>query len=85
MSGWYFNNPRYPFTYSRPPESVTLERTDGSEAVRYVPDRGTCHVEEVYLDSHSDLTVPVCSACRVPVDDLEDCNYCPNCGARVVD
>ena len=52
---------------------------------RYVRDRGSCHAEEVYLDSHSDLTVTVCSACRVTVDNLEDFNYCPNCGAEVVD
>lgn len=47
--------------------------------------RGTCRPEEQYLDSHSDLTVTVCSECRVPIDDLEDCNYCPSCGRRVVD
>ena len=52
---------------------------------RYVRDRGSCHAEEVYLDSHSDLTATVCSACRVAVDDLEDCNFCPNCGAKVVE
>ena len=46
--------------------------------------RGTCHAEEQYLDSHSDLTVTVCSECGVPTDDLEDCNYCPNCGRRVI-
>lgn len=44
----------------------------------------TCHPEEQYLDTHSDLTVTVCSECGVPTDDLEDCNYCPNCGRRVV-
>lgn len=47
--------------------------------------RGTCHAEEQYLDSHSDLTVTVCSECGVPTDDLEDCNYCPNCGRKVVE
>ena len=44
---------------------------------------GTCHPEEQYLDSHSDLTVMVCSECGVPTDDLEDCNFCPNCGRKV--
>ena len=84
MSGWYFINPRWPFTYSEPPESVKLERTDHSASICYVPER-TCHAEEVYLDSHSDLTATVCSACHVAVDDLDDCNYCPWCGAKVVD
>ena len=45
---------------------------------------GTCHPEEQYLDSHSDLTVTVCSECGVPTDDLEDCNFCPNCGRKVI-
>lgn len=45
--------------------------------------QGMCHPEEQYLDSHSDLTVMVCSECGVPTDDLEDCNFCPNCGRKV--
>ena len=45
----------------------------------------TCHPVEEYLDMHSDLTATVCSSCRVAIYDLEDCNYCPNCGAKVVE
>jgi len=45
----------------------------------------TCKPEEVYLDNYSDLTVTVCSNCHVAIDELEDCYYCPNCGAKVVD
>ena len=44
----------------------------------------TCKPEEVYLDNYSDLTVTVCSNCHVAIDELEDCYYCPNCGAKVV-
>lgn len=50
----------------------------------YVKER-TCKPVEEYLDNYSDLTVTVCSNCRVAIDDLEDCYYCPNCGAKVVD
>lgn len=46
---------------------------------------GTCKPEKECLDSYGDLTVTVCSNCRVAIDDLEDCHYCPNCGAKVVD
>lgn len=42
-----------------------------------------CRPVEQYLDSHSDLSVTVCSSCGVHTDDLEDCYFCPNCGARV--
>ena len=55
------------------------------QAIAATLGRGTCHAEEVYLDSHSDLTATVCSACHIAVDDLEDCDYCPWCGAKVVD
>lgn len=54
------------------------------QAVEATLGRGTCRAKEQYLDSHSDLTVTVCSGCGVPTDDLEDCNYCPNCGCRIV-
>lgn len=47
--------------------------------------RGMCYPAEEYLDSYSDLTVTVCSGCGVPVDDLAEMNYCPNCGRKVVD
>lgn len=56
-----------------------------AQAIDATLGRGTCHAEEQYLDSHSDLTVTVCSECGVPTDDLEDCNYCPNCGRKVVE
>lgn len=45
----------------------------------------TCKPEKECLDSYGDLTVTVCSNCRVAIDDLEDCYYCPNCGAKVVE
>lgn len=47
--------------------------------------RGMCYPADEYLDSYSDLTVTVCSGCGVPVDDLAEMNYCPNCGRKVVD
>ena len=53
------------------------------QAIEATLGQGTCHPEEQYLDSHSDLTVMVCSECGVPTDDLEDCNFCPNCGRKV--
>ena len=65
----------------RYPERIEAE-LDGN--VRPFFRQQTCRPEEQYLDSHSDLTVTVCSECGVPTDDLEDCNYCPNCGRRVV-
>lgn len=45
----------------------------------------TCHPVEVPLGIHDDATATVCSACRVAIDDLADCYYCPNCGRKVVD
>ncbi len=55
------------------------------QAIAATLGRGTCHPVEQYLDMHSDLTVTVCSNCGVPEDELADMNYCPNCGARVVE
>ena len=53
------------------------------DGVKFVPELA-CEPEEVYIEPHeSNLTVTVCSNCRVTVCDLEDCNYCPNCGAKV--
>ena len=59
--------------------------TTPEQAVEATLGRGTCHAEEVCLGIHSDLTATVCSACHIAVDDLEDCDYCPWCGAKVVD
>ena len=83
--GWRMLSPHYPFVYSELPEFVALECTMSPyRVVRYVPER-TCRPEEVYLDNHSDLTVTVCSNCRVALDDLEEHYSCPWCGAKVVD
>lgn len=41
-----------------------------------------CHIVETPLGIHDDTTAEVCSECRVTID--RDCNYCPNCGAKVV-
>ena len=73
-------------TYGAPsdgsnPDKIVYVTDNGS--VTYVPEL-TCKPIEQYLDLHSDLTVTVCSNCGVPSDDLEDCNFCSNCGARVV-
>lgn len=62
---------------------VELQLATPEQAVAATLGPGTCHPEEQYLDSHSDLTVTVCSECGVPTDDLEDCNFCPNCGRKV--
>lgn len=56
-----------------------------AQAIEATLGRGECRPVEEYLDMHSDLTATVCSNCRVAIDDLEDCNYCPNCGCKVVD
>ena len=61
-----------------------IEKEQAIEAWNTRAER-TCKPEEVYLDDYSDLTATVCSNCRVAIDDLEDCYYCPNCGAKVVD
>jgi len=58
---------------------------DGKGEMRNYTPELTCHSEEVYIDNYSDLTVTVCSNCRVAIDELEDCYYCPNCGAKVVE
>lgn len=43
-----------------------------------------CYVETVPMGIHvDDGDVDICSNCRVPIDD--DCYYCSNCGARIVD
>ena len=63
--------------------SPMWDRGGPVEHRRYVPER-TCHAEEVPMGIHDDLTATVCSACHVAVDDLEDCYYCPWCGAKVV-
>lgn len=55
-----------------------------AQAIEATLERGECRPEEQYLDSYSELTVTVCSECGVPTDDLEDCNFCPSCGRRVV-
>lgn len=86
MSGWYFINPRYPFTYSEPPESITLERTNHSASVRYVPDRGECRNKD------RDYIGFWCSECDAHVSDgylvgtdVEEFKYCPNCGRKVIE
>jgi rubrerythrin len=91
MSGWYFINPRYPFTYSEPPESITLERTNHSASVRYVPERGECHVEcfDDGVDEALDGSVIYLGArwflsCDHEVEGRERPNYCPICGRMVV-
>ena len=91
MSGWYFINPRYPFTYSEPPEIVKLERTDHSASVRYVPDRGTCHVEcfddgvDEALDGEwINLGARWFLSCGHTVEGEERPHFCPTCGRTVV-
>lgn len=38
MAGWQIIDKRYPYTYDEPPRSVTLERTDHSVYINYVPE-----------------------------------------------
>ena len=65
------------------PDAVHVVRESTGEMHRYVQEL-TCHPQIEYLDDHSDLYVTVCSSCLTGVD-FDDCYYCPNCGARVVD
>lgn len=65
------------------PRSMRVMRESTGETRNYMPER-LCYPKREYLDNHSELCVTVCSACHVSLDDLEDCYYCPNCGARVV-
>lgn len=64
---------------------VSMGYLTPEQAIEATLGRGTCHPEQQYLDTHSDLTVTVCSECGVPTDDLDDCNFCPSCGAKVVE
>ena len=90
MSGWYFINPQYPFTYSEPPESVELVRTDHSKTMRYVPER-TCEVEgfddgaDEALDGEWISYAPPTwyLSCGHTVEGSERPRYCSTCGARV--
>lgn len=66
------------------PSSVCVVRGRTGERKYYIPER-LCYPRLEYLDDHSELGVTVCSCCHVACIDLEDCYYCPNCGARVVD
>lgn len=38
MAGWQIIDIRYPFTHVKPPKSITLERTDHSAYINYVPE-----------------------------------------------
>ena len=73
-----------PDTWIFPSEITELVDAITWRGRRFVRER-TCKPVEEYLDDYSDLTVTVCSNCRVTADDLEDCYYCPNCGAKVLD
>ena len=80
MSGRYLHGNIYPFTYSEPPESVTLERTDHSATLRYVPERGECRRT---MDGIDPFTQWVCDQCGHPLDASD--SFCGGCGRRVMD
>ena len=62
---------------------------DGIERRRYVPDAGTCEVEESW-HGESEMVEYRCTACdeymavEVKPDGAQRPNYCPNCGRKVV-
>ena len=67
------------------PETIQVFSDDGREQ-DYVPER-TCHMECVPMfpgtDSH--FLCWECSDCSTTNDENRKPNYCPNCGAKVVD
>lgn len=64
---------------------LTWDLVTPAQAVEATLGRGTCRAMQVPMGIHDDATATVCSECRVAIDDLPDCNYCPNCGRKVVD
>lgn len=80
MAGWQIIGNRYPFTYTEPPESFVLERTNHSKHINYVPERTTTRNTKrtVYGDKR-----PVCEVCGFGIGDKR-WGYCPKCGARII-
>lgn len=66
------------------PERIRVEGRGG--AAEYVPDRGTCSLTET---GHEYEVSYRCSACKqvvwIDFRGNPKPNYCPNCGAEVVD
>lgn len=86
MSGWQIIGNRYPFTYTEPPESFVLERTNHSKRINYAPERTCQRVEREYTDAMThrpSLTLHVCSRCGAQIGERD--RYCRECGARIVE